>query len=61
MRRVNINTPADTVNYHDVLNDVAYYRRQADYDGMPHDPEWDQWEREAKAKLAEGIDTEIIT
>lgn len=35
----------------DVLEWVAMYRRVADENGQPHDPEWDQWEMEARARL----------
>lgn len=30
---------------------VAYYKRTADQNGEPHDPEWDRWLREDQGRV----------
>lgn len=43
--------PEVEIDWEQVLVDVAFYRSDADLDGLPHDPEWDEWEAEALARL----------
>ena len=35
--------PDDELRGLDLLREVAYFKRCADHDGLPYDPEWDRW------------------
>lgn len=36
----------------DLIEQVAYYKRTADQNGEPYDPEWDRWlELDARGEL----------
>jgi hypothetical protein len=43
--------PDTDPDWQGILDSIESYRITADRRGEPHDPEWDEWEAEAKAEM----------